>query len=232
MNHFLPVFTIDGEAGWLLLTPKGDPKRTKALRSVTRDDRIAPERTVKAWWVSHGLEGNVAEALGGEWCHDCARGAPCAAWDHDALSLQDFEPRAPEITEREVWDTFVEDTLRDFYANGVEAFRSKAHDAVGAVPGSTKARVIDGVFDSMGAAGTVFAQFFEAFRESPPPAAAAANPATMSVARAREVLSVGVDATPEQIKRAFVRASMVAHPDKGGSDARMQEVIEARKVLS
>jgi len=54
----------------------------------------------------------------------------------------------------------------------------------------------------------------------------------MSVERARVVLKVNADATPQQIKRAFVMRSMEAHPDKGGTAEQMREVLEARKVLT
>lgn len=46
-----------------------------------------------------------------------------------------------------------------------------------------------------------------------------------------DTLGVSNDATPEQIKQAYRRASSQAHPDKGGSDADMAAVNKAYEVL-
>lgn len=53
----------------------------------------------------------------------------------------------------------------------------------------------------------------------------------MSLEEARSVLGVGPDATPQQIKRAFVGALYKAHPDRGGSDEAARKVVEARDAL-
>lgn len=47
-----------------------------------------------------------------------------------------------------------------------------------------------------------------------------------------ETLGVARDATPEQIKAAYRKASKKAHPDKGGSDEAMAAVNQAHDVLS
>jgi len=47
-----------------------------------------------------------------------------------------------------------------------------------------------------------------------------------------KVLGVARDADAKTIKKAFRRAAMVAHPDKGGSESKMAAVNEAYEVLS
>ena len=47
-----------------------------------------------------------------------------------------------------------------------------------------------------------------------------------------EVLGVPSDADEKTIKKAYRQAALVAHPDKGGTDAEFQQVNEAFSVLS
>ncbi|CAG7852732.1 SubName: Full=Related to interferon-induced double-stranded RNA-activated protein kinase inhibitor {ECO:0000313/EMBL:CCA75835.1} [Serendipita indica DSM 11827] len=47
-----------------------------------------------------------------------------------------------------------------------------------------------------------------------------------------KVLGVGRDADPKTIKKAYRKAAMNAHPDKGGNEAKMAAVNEAYEVLS
>jgi len=47
-----------------------------------------------------------------------------------------------------------------------------------------------------------------------------------------KVLDVSRDADAKTIKKAFRKAAMTAHPDKGGSEAKMAAVNEAYEVLS
>lgn len=63
--------------------------------------------------------------------------------------------------------------------------------------------------------------------------------AAMSVAEKRdyyEVLGINRDASPDEIKRAFRKAAMMYHPDRGGGDpdseAKFKEASEAYEVLS
>jgi hypothetical protein len=46
------------------------------------------------------------------------------------------------------------------------------------------------------------------------------------------VLGVAIDATEEEIKRAYLRAVKVAHPDAGGSEEAFQELTEAVETLA
>jgi len=236
--HFLPVFSWDDEAGWLLLVPKADPAITKALRSVSKDDDIAPERKVLSWWVSHGLENKVVTALRPrEFCPQCLSGVPCGAWDEDLLSFHEFEARAPGVTGREEWDRAVKEVLRGLHEEGPKYLKSFARKHANETFGKEEAGVIAGFVDSMfAAAETVFGQNASYIppegRAWQAPGAGPAQPAGMSAERAREVLKVNADATPAQVKRAFVMRSMEAHPDKGGTAEQMKEVLEARRVLT
>lgn len=54
----------------------------------------------------------------------------------------------------------------------------------------------------------------------------------MSRQQAATILGVSKNASPEDIKKAFRKAALKAHPDKGGSDKAMQEVNEAKEILS
>lgn len=47
-----------------------------------------------------------------------------------------------------------------------------------------------------------------------------------------EVLGVGKSATPDEIKKAFRKAAIEHHPDKGGDEAKFKEINEAYEVLS
>eukprot|EP01017_Pseudomicrothorax_dubius_P033723 TRINITY_DN4540_c0_g5_i2.p1 TRINITY_DN4540_c0_g5~~TRINITY_DN4540_c0_g5_i2.p1 ORF type:complete len:331 (-),score=111.52 TRINITY_DN4540_c0_g5_i2:70-1062(-) len=47
-----------------------------------------------------------------------------------------------------------------------------------------------------------------------------------------EVLGVNVDATPDDIKKAFRKLAIKHHPDKGGSKEKFSEIQEAYEVLS
>ena len=47
-----------------------------------------------------------------------------------------------------------------------------------------------------------------------------------------KVLGVSRDADERTIKKAFRKAAKLAHPDKGGSEAKMAAVNEAYEVLS
>ncbi|HTE57177.1 MAG TPA: molecular chaperone DnaJ [Verrucomicrobiae bacterium] len=46
-----------------------------------------------------------------------------------------------------------------------------------------------------------------------------------------EVLGVGKTASPDEIKKAFRRAAVEHHPDKGGDEAKFKEINEAYEVL-
>src|ERR1700754_874345 len=46
-----------------------------------------------------------------------------------------------------------------------------------------------------------------------------------------EVLGVGKDASADEIKKAFRRAAVEHHPDKGGDEAKFKEINEAYGVL-
>jgi len=159
--HFLPVFSWDDEAGWLLLVPKADPAITKALRSVSKDDDIAPERKVLSWWVSHGLENQVVTALARtrEFCPQCLSGVPCGAWDEGLLSFHEFEARAPGMTVREEWDRAVQDVLRGLHEEGPKYLKSFARKHANEAFGKEEAGVIAGFVDSMfAAAETILGQ--------------------------------------------------------------------------
>src|SRR5580704_9240659 len=47
-----------------------------------------------------------------------------------------------------------------------------------------------------------------------------------------EVLGVGKDASADEIKKAFRKAAIEHHPDRGGDEAKFKEVNEAYEVLS
>ena len=59
----------------------------------------------------------------------------------------------------------------------------------------------------------------------------AAGDATMTPERARQILGLGPDATPEEIKAAHRRLMKVAHPDVGGSEWLARQINLARDVL-
>src|SRR6185312_358046 len=46
-----------------------------------------------------------------------------------------------------------------------------------------------------------------------------------------EILGVGKDASPDEIKKAFRRAAVEHHPDRGGDEAKFKEINEAYEVL-
>src|SRR4051812_29929696 len=46
-----------------------------------------------------------------------------------------------------------------------------------------------------------------------------------------EVLGVGKDASADEIKKAFRKAAVEHHPDRGGDEAKFKEVNEAYEVL-
>src|SRR3954469_25244381 len=46
-----------------------------------------------------------------------------------------------------------------------------------------------------------------------------------------EVLGVGKDASPDEVKKAFRRLAVEHHPDRGGEEAKFKEVNEAYEVL-
>lgn len=54
----------------------------------------------------------------------------------------------------------------------------------------------------------------------------------VSAKRACAVLGVAADASPDEIKRAFSRAMLRAHPDRGGSSAAVEQVLAARARLA
>ena len=52
-----------------------------------------------------------------------------------------------------------------------------------------------------------------------------------SVSRARKLLGVAASADHKEIREAHRRLSAMAHPDRGGSKAQMQELNAARDLL-
>lgn len=46
-----------------------------------------------------------------------------------------------------------------------------------------------------------------------------------------EVLGVKKDASADELKKAFRRAAIEHHPDKGGDEAKFKEINEAYEVL-
>lgn len=47
-----------------------------------------------------------------------------------------------------------------------------------------------------------------------------------------EVLGIGKDASPDEIKKAYRRAAVKHHPDQGGDEEKFKEVNEAHEILS
>src|SRR5947208_3237956 len=46
-----------------------------------------------------------------------------------------------------------------------------------------------------------------------------------------DVLGISKDASPDEIKKAFRRAAVAHHPDRGGDEAKFKEINEAYEVL-
>lgn len=55
--------------------------------------------------------------------------------------------------------------------------------------------------------------------------------ATRELAKARRLLQVGPSAGPNEIRAAYRRLAAEMHPDRGGSDARLAALTEARDLL-
>ena len=53
----------------------------------------------------------------------------------------------------------------------------------------------------------------------------------MTPHRARAILAVPADASPDEIERAFRRGMRVSHPDHGGDSGRAQLLLDARRCL-
>ena len=53
----------------------------------------------------------------------------------------------------------------------------------------------------------------------------------MSKADYYDLLGVKKDASPDEIKKAFRRAAVEHHPDRGGDEAKFKEINEAYEVL-
>ena len=47
-----------------------------------------------------------------------------------------------------------------------------------------------------------------------------------------EILGVGSNATPQEIKKAYIKLALKNHPDKGGSVEKFREIHEAYNVLT
>ena len=54
---------------------------------------------------------------------------------------------------------------------------------------------------------------------------------TRELARASRLLRVSPSASPEEIRAAYRRLAAEMHPDRGGSDARLAALTEARDLL-
>ena len=54
---------------------------------------------------------------------------------------------------------------------------------------------------------------------------------TRDIARAGRLLQVSPNASPEEIRDAYLRLATELHPDRGGSDARLAALTEARDLL-
>lgn len=243
--HLLPVFDINGEPCLLLHVPQADPKLTRAIRKIGSDPLVQVERSLKAWSIAHELRDHAKDQLrafdsAATWCESCDSGVPCSAWDEGKLSFEDFEPRIYEVTERDQWNKFVEETLDGFYAQGKAYAGDAACRAVGVRKGSEEGRVLrEGVRLGVDFGERILNGLFgeqvreEKARRADAQGSAANSPrrSGMSLEEARSVLGVGPDATPQQIKRAFVGALYKAHPDRGGSDEAARKVVEARDAL-
>ena len=54
---------------------------------------------------------------------------------------------------------------------------------------------------------------------------------TREIARARRLLQISPTATHDEIRAAYRRLAAEMHPDRGGSDARLAALTEARDLL-
>lgn len=54
---------------------------------------------------------------------------------------------------------------------------------------------------------------------------------SQSLSKARALLGVSATASPREIREAHRQASAMVHPDRGGSNAQMQELNAARDLL-
>ena len=54
---------------------------------------------------------------------------------------------------------------------------------------------------------------------------------TRDLAKASRLLQVSPSATPDQIRASYRRLAAEMHPDRGGSDARLAALTEARDLL-
>ena len=256
--HMVPVETeTETKArvpGWLVLARK---KRSKVARHFYLLDQTKCrwDGAAKAWFVdaviSEEMLHLIEQAYVGAsviYCFECNQSKPCRAWKDidrvyrgrtDGSPVDDpagsprpspepppKPPPRPTAVPSAWWEVFDAGVKA---AEAAKAYVPPLDPAAPYIP--TDVTVI--AF-SIGALGKLATFAYQRFARPKPevrqvPAAAAKG---MGVAEAVKILAVPWPCTIDQVQGQFRKALFVAHPDRGGSDAAMARINEARNVLT
>lgn len=219
--HAVPIFTEDGEVGYLIAM-KSVPKDMLS----TLDDAFPEDPNGDSWShekgagifvpqdLHEGILDTIEEVYFGRvaWCEDCMNGIPCDDV-HVDFDAEGFIPRNPKLTTPDT--QFSMSDVKSWIRGRLDEWKQYK-------------QVADDVFDIMQEVyNTVRAERLSKGAG----AAASASAARMTHMQAAEILGVEWPCDEATLKAAFRRAAINAHPDRGGSEALMKKVLAAREVL-
>ena len=191
-------------------------------------------------------------------CDDCLHGSPCEAWAD--IQQQEYLIREPEEVEppNRARKRYARVLMEWWEAKGLDGPEPPTRPRPAGNPwtqaqpppwarrqppgqnGRTTSAYVDQLFDDMFGDTTSFTQFMRGVRDvlnnrfrqpvSPPPIPQI-KPTKMNAQEAAAVLGVGLPCSESQLKAAFKRAALKAHPDRGGSDEAMAKINVAMEVL-
>jgi hypothetical protein len=231
--HVARVPGLDGRGAWLVVPGIEDYLFAYAITTAYAPEPIRALGASRGWLVPLASEaalwGAIAATHGhGMVCMECLHGdVPCEAWVHLVTRRFEAARLADEARRRALDETYA--LPHRGWSTGPD------HDPFARDRFAPSSRSRTNRTRERPTSYDPFPPPHRARRAAPPPPRPPPVPPPVSredrIADAARLIGVAWPASRSEILKAFRGAALRAHPDTGGSDAAMREVLEARTTL-